>query len=495
MSMYDWIIVGSGYGGATVAARLAPKRKVLLVERGRHWRPGEFPVGLSGIARSYMSARNPSGVWAMRLGQGTGNAFASAFGGASAINYGITARPDDHVFADWPVTAADMAPYLERALAVLRPEPNPIAGELGDQQFLDEVEPGRRVDLANTIDWSKCDNCGECVPGCNKGAKRSLDRTYLAMALAAGLEVELATTVRHIEPADVGYRVLLAPTEGGDARWVPTRRIALCAGTIGTLELFHGLRAEFPLSPVFGTQLSMNGDGLAFLHNTRHRLSSHSGAPISTSARIPFVDPQGVTRTLMVMSGRVPRAAMRFAAAALAVLADVVRDRSVPAPRSPLALLRRLGDLVGPGAHGALSHSFMFKLDSQDSGRGEARFRRDGKVVIDWPDYADDPINQFAAERLRQWAAKMGGAVIPNVARLPGMRSFSVHPLGGCRMGTGPDNGVVDDVGRVFRPDGGFYPGLRIVDASIVPTSVGVPPSLTVAAVAERAAENMLAET
>jgi len=493
--VYDCLVVGSGYGGATVAARLAPKRKVLLVERGKRWRPGEFPGGLAGIARSYMSARNPSGLWAMRLGKGTGNAFASALGGASAINYGITARPDDHVFATWPVSAVALAPYFERALAVLQPRANPIAAELGDQQFLDRIEPGRRVDLVNTIDFSECDNCGECVPGCNKGAKRSLDRTYLALAMDAGAEVKVETTVRRIEPTDAGYRVQLSSTTGAAAdEWVPARQVAICAGTLGTLDLMHSLRDVFALSPQFGTRLSMNGDGLAFLYNTTHRLSSHSGAPISTCVRIPFVDPGGDTRTLMVMSGRVPKAAARFAAAALAVLADVVRDRVAPYEPDGGAGWRRLKDLSGAGPGGALSQSFMFKLDSQDSGRGVARFGRDGKVVIDWPDYAEDPINQFAAERLVQWAVRAGGTVVPNVASLPGMRSFSVHPLGGCRMGHGPDDGVVDDVGRVFRPAGGFYPGLRIIDASIVPTSVGVPPSLTVAAVAERAAEHMLAE-
>jgi len=492
--MYDCVVIGSGYGGATVAARLAPHSRVLLVERGKWWRPGKFPRGVAGIARSHMGKRNPAGLWAMRLGEGTGNAFASAFGGASAINYGITARPDDHVFDQWPVGASEMAPYFSRALSVLRPEPNPIGDELGDKQFIDLVEPGCRVDIKNTIDWSECGNCGDCVPGCNPGAKRALDRTYLDVAMKAGVELRLETTVRTIRPRDGGYRVHLETTGGGSSESVATRQVVICAGTMGTLDLMHAHRSVFPLSASFGTEMSMNGDGLAFLYNTRHRLSSHSGAPISTSARIPFTDPDGGTRTLMIMSGRVPRSAMRFAGAALSVLSDALADRSAQAsPVDATRLARRLRDLAGVGAAGALSHSFMFKLDSQDSNRGHARFTRDGKAVLDWPDYADDPINQFAAERLKRWAAKVGGTVVPNVAKLPGMRSFSVHPLGGCRMGADVGSGVVDDVGRVFRPDGGVYPGLRIIDASIIPTSVGVPPSLTVAAVAERAAEHMLA--
>jgi cholesterol oxidase len=136
----------------------------------------------------------------------------------------------------------------------------------------------------------------------------------------------------------------------------------------------------------------------------------------------------------------------------------------------------------------------MYKLDGQDSYRGVARFNDVGKAVIDWPDYADDPINRFAAERLKQWADKVGGTVVPNVAGLPGMRSFSVHPLGGCRMGKDIKRGVCNDVGQIFSPKGGVYPGLRIADASLIPTSLGVPPSLTVAALAEKVSASLVEE-
>jgi cholesterol oxidase len=77
---------------------------------------------------------------------------------------------------------------------------------------------------------------------------------------------------------------------------------------------------------------------------------------------------------------------------------------------------------------------------------------------------------------------------------LPGMRAFSVHPLGGCRMGTSVDDGVVDTVGRVFRPEGGVYDGLRIADGSVLCGSLGVPPSLTITANAERVAASISVE-
>ena len=136
----------------------------------------------------------------------------------------------------------------------------------------------------------------------------------------------------------------------------------------------------------------------------------------------------------------------------------------------------------------------MFKLDAQDSAQGHATFDREGRAALSWPDYARDPIMVFAAQRLHAWAAVVGGRIITEVGTWPLMPGMGVHPLGGCRMGKSLEDGVVDSYGRVFHPRGGHYRGLRIVDASIVPDAVGVPTSLTIAAVAERAAEQLLRE-
>jgi cholesterol oxidase len=477
--LIDTLVIGSGYGGSVIAARLAPHGRVAVVERGDWWRTGDFPETIRGLARAYASRGNPTGLWGVRFGEGAALAYASAVGGSSPVNYGITARPDDHAFDGWPVDAAELAPWYARSREVLRPDRDPRAGDLGDQQWLDLVEPGRRVDLENTIDWAGCTRCGRCVPGCNVGAKRSLDRTYLELALRGGAELRPRTEVVALARVDGGWVASLRATGGGAVEALRARTVVIAAGTLGTLDLLH--RSAIAVGPAFGQRISLNGDALAFLYDTGHRLSGHAGTPISTSVRIPFVGADGRTRTLTVMSGRVPRAAMRLAAAALHVLGRLRGART------------RLRDAFAIEPRGALSRTFMYKLDAQDEGRGTARFGDHG-VVVDWPDYADDPILRFAEERLRAWARTVGGTVIPNVARLPGMRGFSVHPLGGCRIGRTIDDGVVDPMGRVFDPRGGVYPGLRIADASIIPASLGVPPSWTIAALAERIADDMVRE-
>jgi cholesterol oxidase len=117
---------------------------------------------------------------------------------------------------------------------------------------------------------------------------------------------------------------------------------------------------------------------------------------------------------------------------------------------------------------------------------------------MDWADYASEPVLRFAAERLRAWSRLTGGVLVPDLGTLPvpGVRSFGVHPLGGARMGRDAGTGVVDDRGRVFAPGGdgrGVYEGLFIADGSIVPGAVGVPPSLTIAALGEHVAAGILA--
>ncbi|MBK8481379.1 MAG: GMC family oxidoreductase [Proteobacteria bacterium] len=496
MSGVDLAIVGSGYAGSVIAARLAAQGRVVLIERGRRWPPGSFPTTLAGVARARMSRRNPLGLWAMRLGAGTGNALVSGYGGASLVNYGITARPEPRVFEAWAVSAAELGPYLDRAWSVLAPEPNPLAGALGDQAFLDRLEPGRRVELENTIDWRLCTQCGCCVPGCNLGAKRSLDFSYLPLAERGGAEVLTETEVVHLRPdRERGWVLTLRPTVGGAEASLHARQVVLAAGTFGTLELLKRSATAVPTSAAFGQRMSMNGDGLAFLYNTALPLAGEHGAPITTSVRLPFVDAGGTARTLTVMSGRVPALARGPAARVLALLAGALPGGALGAAAADdpwwRRVQRRLRDAAGVAAEGALAHSFMYKLDAEDSGRGWACFDAQGRAAIDWPDYAEDPILCFAAERLEHWARVVGGTVVRNVGSWPGMRSFGVHPLGGCSLGATSQTGVVDPRLRVFQPSGAVYQGLRIVDASVFPTALGVPPSLTVAALAERAAADL----
>ena len=459
-----------------MAGRLSEHSKVLVVERGRRWTTGEFPTSIPELATAYMTRHNALGLWAMRMGRGTGNAFASAYGGASLVNYGITAR----------------------ALSVLKPTANPIGDSLGDKRFLDLVEPGRRVDLVNTINWDLCTQCGHCCPGCNVGAKRSLDKTYLQIAERNGASVAVAKTVvalrRH---EDDGWSLTLQETGGVATETVFAKQVVIAAGTFGTLDLLNRERSALPLSPMLGQRMTMNGDGASFLYNTPHSLSGHHGAPITTSVRIPFIDAHDKERTLMVMSGRIPFSMIQAPALLMAGAAGLLPGRAMGGVnRDSLAkrASRRLRDLWSVTEKGAMSNTFMFKVDAEDSSSGKVAFDRHGRSSIDWPNYGDEPILQFARQKLHSWADAVGANVIEEIGSWPLMKNMGVHPLGGCRMGIDVNDGVVDEHCRVFNPGGGIYPGLRIVDASVIASSLGVPSSLTVSAIAEKAAEHLRSE-
>jgi cholesterol oxidase len=496
--VYDVTIIGSGYGGSVMAARLAPHAKVLVLERGRRWSAGDFPSTLTSFSKQMRSRRNPLGLWDCRVGEGTGNAFANGLGGGSLLNYGITARPDSHVFDTWPITEAEMSPYYDRAAAVLKPEPNPAGDDMGDKEFLDMMEPGARVDLNNTIDWEKCVRCGNCISGCNHDAKRSLDKTFQPLAAQNGAVFQTETDVVDIRPrAGGGYDVLTRRTDGSptDIDPIPTRHVIYAAGTLGTLDLMHRARHHLPTSNVLGQNMGMNGDAVAFLYNTRFRLGGHHGNPITTTVRLRFDDDDGARRTLTVMSGRMPKFIMQLTSSLMAVTGNLFgRRRPAESDSSGAQFRRRLQDLGAIRESGAMSQTYMYKLDGQDTAAGTARFDDEAGTAIDWADYTDDPVMRFAANRLEQWAERVGGRLIRDLGTWPGVKSYGVHPLGGCRMGTSVETGVVDTYGRLYKPDGSTYDGLRIVDGSIIPSSLGVPPSWTISAVAERAAEDLIEE-
>ncbi len=495
--MYDVAIIGSGYGGSVLAARLSSEHRVLLVERGKRWDPGQFPHSIVDVASTYMTKKKPLGLWEMRLGKGVGNALVSGFGGASLVNYGITVRPPDHVFDErWPFSPSDLDPYYERARSVMKPSVNPVGDALGDKRFFDMIEPGRRVDLENTIDWDKCTQCGRCCPGCNVGAKRSLDFTYLRDAEQNGAEIRTSTElVRFEQIPSGGWRLWFRPTGGEALDKVETRQLVLSAGTFGTLDLLHKHHSVVPTTANFGQRMTMNGDGVAFLYNMKESLSTHHGAPITTTVRLPFMDPEGKERTLTVMSGRIPFSIMRMSAITMTLLGgNVIGRHRGPSDSIYKRFRRRMRDFLDVGPDGAMANTLMYKLDAEDSGRGQASFNKEGRSTLDWEDYNNDPIVRFAAERLEEWSDKVGGVMIRDLGKWPGMRSFGVHALGGCMLGTSPDDGVVDRSFRLMKPDGSVYDGLRIVDASVIPSSLGVPSSYTIAALAECASDAVLAD-
>ncbi|MBC7293974.1 MAG: GMC family oxidoreductase, partial [Thermoleophilia bacterium] len=211
-SAYDFIIVGSGYGGAIMAARLAgaglnPKPSICLLERGREWPVGSFPDSEAGFLRELRNDVNPLGLYEILTYRDISVIQGSGLGGTSLINANVAIIPDEEAFqqAGWPasLTRASLLPYFERARSVLGAGPHPRALQLAKVRALGrraaelemEVRPldiavNFTVDGPNRFGVAQkpCTDCGDCVSGCNVGAKNTLYMNYLPMARNAGVE-------------------------------------------------------------------------------------------------------------------------------------------------------------------------------------------------------------------------------------------------------------------------------------------------------------------
>lgn len=210
---YDFVVIGSGYGGAIAAARLAaanvdPGPSVCVLERGREWEVGKFPDTLDGVLRETRSNLHPLGLYEFLNYREIGVIKGSGLGGTSLINANVAIVPDEEAFkaAGWPrsLTRDALKPYYDCATAVLDACQHPKALELPKVQALQRrsqqigiaTEPLRlAVNFKpagvnpHGVHQPACTDCGDCVTGCNVGAKNTLAMNYLPMAKNAGAEL------------------------------------------------------------------------------------------------------------------------------------------------------------------------------------------------------------------------------------------------------------------------------------------------------------------
>ena len=369
-----------------------------------------------------------------------------------------------------------------------------------------------------------CVRCGDCATGCNFGAKDSLDVNLLARAARAGVEVYTGATAIRLEPADdgAGWRLFANHTDEklrARQRVVPVRarRVVLAAGTLGSTELLLRSRsARLVLSPALGDGFSGNGDMIAAVYRRTHPTQS-----VGDEDAAPALRDIGPTITglvdlrddplepIAIEELAIPGPLRRLLEESLATTDTLTQlgrfahgrhrvddDGRDPAAVDPDAVARTsivamMGDDGAAGRIVPVSEA----LDDDDG---------DGTVTVRWPGLADHPLfaRQIATlERLvpdsearaAVFPHPLWQPIPPNVASVIGTTPgplLTVHPLGGCRMADDPRQGVVDGIGRVYVDEGGRWVArddLVVLDGSIVPTSLGVNPALTIAMLALRA--------
>lgn len=515
---FDVIVIGSGFGGAVTACRLAEKGlKVVVLERGRRWEPEDYP-------------REPGDAWVwdqdephrqngwldlrflddMIVVQGAG------VGGGSLIYANVVVEPKPELFNQgWPseITYDELKPYYDRVGAMLNIQTIPdnqfteryklmkqAAGELGygdrfrslplavtfDPQWSYRIDDpfnekhSKKWTNAQGQEQGTCVHLGNCDIGCQVKAKNTLDLNYIAQAEKNGAAVRPLHLVRYIEPENGGYRVHFDRLERG-ARFNGTESapmVILAAGSLGSTEILLRCRDQYKtlpkLSGFLGRNWSSNGDFLTPAFYDDRRVSPSQGPTITCA--IDFLDRNGGEQQFFIEDGGFPD-----------VLGNYLEEKfkSKPRNRTARVIVEALGKIVR--GRDPLSNVMPWFAQGIDAADGRlylgrywyAPWRR--KLKLDWDiDRSKAVIDAIVSMHKRLAAVTGGDAWVPPTWTIL-KNLVTPHPLGGCNMGTTASSGVVNHRGEVFG-----YPGLYVADGAIVPEAVGLNPSKTIAALAER---------
>ena len=559
--VYDVVVVGSGYGGAVAAARFAGaevrgqnrRLTVCVLERGNEYVVGSFPnrlAELPGYVR-YSRYDDPKlkgrrdGLFDLRIGADVTVLVASGLGGGSLINAAVAERATEALRnAAWPDgIRGDLDQYYERAEAMLSVNAPPreypkykafrefVGGRSGSGMTVDAARPARvaisfqdRRPNDQGVAQRPCIGCGDCVTGCNFGAKNTLAMNYLPDAKRNGAKIYTGATVLYVEqrPEDEGARWRVAfrltaekgPGRAEQPHLVRARHVVLAAGALGSPEILMRSRARgLRLSDRLGQRFSTNGDMIGALYDQPEKVNAAArehtafaernvGPTITGIAQATTSSRERLTLEELAIPGALRRIFEEVVTSA-ALAARLGRfDWSTHAPRDPDPVA------VDPAA---IDRTQIFAAFGDDGARGRLEMVNgwetsdwDGAIQVVWPGAAAERV--YALEdRLLGFDRGSGGLYLRSPlwrplpealsAALSGAKPegklFSVHPLGGCPMGNDCEAGVVDDIGRVFDPQGRTtpYEGLLVLDGSIVPGALAMNPLLTIAALAERAAK------
>jgi cholesterol oxidase len=451
-------------------------------------------------------------------------------------------------FEDWPVTRAELDPYYDRAEGVLGAATLPIGSapytDLPKMVALRDAAAKAKLDwhlapiavtFANKncqavpgellingenlhgVQRSTCRLCGECDIGCNFGSKNTLDLTYLSIASRQRpypAEIRTRAEVREFFPVSgAGYKVNYV-VHAPDAEGKPTntkdlpihsitcRHLILSAGAVGTPFLLLRNKGQFPkLTSSLGTRFGGNGDLLGFAVASKvagragpgpRRIDPSVGPVITSYIRMADnADDGGGHRGFYIEDAGYPS----FFDWVLQAGEELTGWRRLSHFLFGWLERWRVG-LTNPDLSSEISQLFgdcglsQGTLPLLGMGRdipdGRMKLDKDGWLDLSWDMAASHGFFERMRGTMRQLSDQLEARFVDDPLWFLS-RTLTVHPLGGCPMGKDSTTGVVDSYGEVFG-----YPGLHVVDGSMMPGSVGANPSLTIAALAERAAERLI---
>ena len=521
---YDAVVVGSGFGGSVAACRLAERGlRVLVLERGRRWRTEEFPREAADAWLYQVDRPEIHNGWIdFRIFRNVAVVQGAGVGGGSLIYANVFVPAEPVAFeSGWPpeISYSELAPHYERCGTMLDVTELPDGQLTARYQLMRDAakaigasERLRKLPLAISFDrdWSyelpaatdptnstpfhnkfgrlqgTCVHCGNCDLGCPVRARNTLDLNYLAQAEDHGAEIRALHFVTGIVPDGSGYRVHYDRVDNGRrvGESVAAERVVLAAGSLNSTELLlrcRDVQKSLPLvSQTLGRGWCANGDFLTPAITPDRTISPTRGPTIT--AAIDYLDGSDGGHRYFVEDGGFP---------------DVIGN----ALRSVLGR-SLIGKQLFRGYQSAIELALAGRDPSQclmpwfgqgvDASNGVMTLEPDvldpdgWDLDLDWEPGPSQGVIQALIDRHKVLAAATGGSAVVPLSWTLLKYIVTPHPLGGCNMGTDPTNGVVDHRGEVFG-----YPNLYVLDGSIVPRALGINPSRTIAALAERAVSLM----
>ncbi len=520
MHDYDWLVIGSGFGGSVSALRLSQQgHRVGVIEAGRRFADDELPRSTWDVRRYFFAPRlGCRGILRLTVFKDIFIGSGAGVGGGSLGYANTLYRAPRRFYEDpqWAGLAADwgaeLAPHYDEAermlgvTTVTADDPaDQLLKEFGTELGVESSYAKTRVGVyfgtpGETVPdpffggegpaRTGCTSCGRCMVGCPVGAKNTLVKNYLHLAEGRGAEILPDRTVVDIVPLGDGT--------GGDGYAVTTERtgawlrkdrrthtaagVVVAAGALGTNLLLQRCRLQGGLrriSPRLGELVRTNSESVLSVTLPRGSQDMTRRVAITSS-----IYPDADTHIETVVYGK--------AGGSMSWLNTLMVGEGTRVTR-PLQLLAAIARHPGRFARLQLNRwrwsertiviLVMQTLDNAMALRPKRRLLGGVRLQTEQDPAKPNPTFIPVANRFAEWLAQRTGgiaqsSVLESTANIP----FTAHILGGAPIGDSAQTGVVDARHRVFG-----YENLLVCDGSVVPANVGVNPSLTITAMAERA--------